>query len=304
LESPQTVASFELSKARYNLPDDYYTTYLQRLEAVTAEDVMAAAQKYISPDRAYVVVVGNQEEVQEDLSGLGDLEVLDIYGNPVEAPKSAGEVSAQQVFQSYIEAIGGMEKVKAVNDYTIVMNASVQGQTLEMKQVRKKPGKLMITVSMMGNVMNEQKFNGETGSVSMMGQTQKIEGEQAEALKNEAQLFPELAMIGGDGQVEVTGVEKVGDQDAYVLKITGDASNQRVSYYAVDSGLKLKEVTTVQAQGQTINQTNEFLDYQAVDGVLFPHTMKSSGAMPFPIEFKVQSISVNSGVEDSVFESN
>jgi predicted Zn-dependent peptidase len=34
------------------MPKDYYKNYLKNLSAVTADDVMAAAQKYIRPENA------------------------------------------------------------------------------------------------------------------------------------------------------------------------------------------------------------------------------------------------------------
>ncbi len=49
LERPQTVASFAVNTAKYNLPKEYYSTFLKRLEAVTIEQVQATAKKYITP---------------------------------------------------------------------------------------------------------------------------------------------------------------------------------------------------------------------------------------------------------------
>ena len=48
LERPQTVANFALNIARYDLPADYYEKYLERLAAVTAEDVMRVSKKYLT----------------------------------------------------------------------------------------------------------------------------------------------------------------------------------------------------------------------------------------------------------------
>ncbi|NPA37775.1 MAG: insulinase family protein, partial [Chlorobi bacterium] len=59
LESPQTIARFALNTAKYNLPDDYYKTYLQKLAAVTPDDVQAMAKKYIQPNHAVILAVGD-----------------------------------------------------------------------------------------------------------------------------------------------------------------------------------------------------------------------------------------------------
>ena len=48
----------------YRLPDDYYSRYVQNIEAVTAADVQQVAQKYIQPDRLAVVVVGDRKVIE------------------------------------------------------------------------------------------------------------------------------------------------------------------------------------------------------------------------------------------------
>jgi zinc protease len=62
----------------YGLPDDYWDHYRDRLLAVTAEEVLEAAQRRLMPDRAAVVVVGDAALLREPLEELGmPLEVVD-----------------------------------------------------------------------------------------------------------------------------------------------------------------------------------------------------------------------------------
>ena len=55
LERPQTVARFALNIIRDNLPADYYQTYLKRLEAISKDDVLTAAQKYFKSRQFFTV---------------------------------------------------------------------------------------------------------------------------------------------------------------------------------------------------------------------------------------------------------
>ena len=46
-------------------PDDYWRNYTKKMSAVTPDDVLAAAQKYLHPDKLVFLVVGDPEAVQE-----------------------------------------------------------------------------------------------------------------------------------------------------------------------------------------------------------------------------------------------
>lgn len=63
----------------YDLPADYYTTYADRVRAVTAADVKRVADRYIQPDKLAVVVVGDRKTIEPGLKALnlGPLTVVD-----------------------------------------------------------------------------------------------------------------------------------------------------------------------------------------------------------------------------------
>src|SRR5690606_38405528 len=71
LEQPQTVARYALNIKTNNLPADFYETYLQKINAVTAADVQRVANKYFKPENARVIVVGKGSEVIENLEKTG-----------------------------------------------------------------------------------------------------------------------------------------------------------------------------------------------------------------------------------------
>jgi len=55
----------------YGLPDDYYDTYADNIQAVSAEAARAAAEKIMHPDRWTWVVVGDRKQIEEPLAALG-----------------------------------------------------------------------------------------------------------------------------------------------------------------------------------------------------------------------------------------
>lgn len=57
--------------ALYHLPDDYFDRYIERVLAVTAEDVLRVAAEYLDPDRVAIVVVGDLERIEAPVRALG-----------------------------------------------------------------------------------------------------------------------------------------------------------------------------------------------------------------------------------------
>jgi len=61
--------------ATYGLPDDYYARYLERLAALTREELLAVAQQHLDPDHSAVVAVGPAETLVSQLAALGPVTV-------------------------------------------------------------------------------------------------------------------------------------------------------------------------------------------------------------------------------------
>jgi zinc protease len=56
--------------ALYNLPADYFNNYIGRILAVTKDDVLRAAKKYIDPKNMAIIVVGDMSAIEEGVKGL------------------------------------------------------------------------------------------------------------------------------------------------------------------------------------------------------------------------------------------
>jgi zinc protease len=58
------------------LPADYWDTYPQRVEAITAADVQRVAKKYYDSSRLQIVAVGDSASVKGVLEKYGAVETL------------------------------------------------------------------------------------------------------------------------------------------------------------------------------------------------------------------------------------
>jgi hypothetical protein len=73
-----------------NLPDDYLERYRDRVQAVTVEDIQRIAQKYVKPDEAALIVVGDGASVLEQMRPYSeDIEVYNTAGKRKTTRESA-----------------------------------------------------------------------------------------------------------------------------------------------------------------------------------------------------------------------
>ena len=81
VQSASDVAGRLLDMELYELPHDYFDRYRENIAAVSKDDVERVARRYIDPERAVIVIVGNAKQIREPLGELGvPIHEMDIDG--------------------------------------------------------------------------------------------------------------------------------------------------------------------------------------------------------------------------------
>ncbi len=84
-ETPAQIAGAMQNIVLYNLPENYYETYLQNIDKVSVDDVKKVAKKYLDSSRMAFVVVGDVKVIREgsEKLGLGETILCDAEGNRI-----------------------------------------------------------------------------------------------------------------------------------------------------------------------------------------------------------------------------
>ncbi len=306
LESPRTIANFALNIERYKLPKDYYKTYLEKLAAVTVEDVSAMAAKYIKPENAWIIVGGNKDEVSPKLKRFsqgGEILFFDAYGRRTENTDAAipSDMTAEKVIENYINAIGGEARLSEITDLVIKMSAEMQGMTIEMESNQKAPGKILLTTSMGGNVLQKQVFDGERGMVSAMGQNMELSGKQLSDMKMQAKLNLEMEYKSLGFGLKLLDPDNIDGKPVYKVQITSPEGTVKTEFFDVTTGLKVRTVSSQDTQMGPMTITVNYGDYREVANVKFPFAITQQMG-PQAIDLKVLSVELNSGISDDLFK--
>lgn len=295
LENPARIAGFASSILINNLPKDFYRTYLQKLNAVTTDDILRIAKKYYNHDNTRVVIVGKTETFTPGLKKAGfSVSEFDNLAEPVKATATTGTAatkSAKEIVDSYITAIGGAAAIKKITSLQQNAEMEMQGQKLTVTMKDMAPNLSVMEVSMMGQTAMKQAFNGTTGYQMQMGKKSELTGDDLTEKKESKGIVSQLYYATDGTKLEAAGTAKVGAADAYKLTVTSPSGKKKTEYYDVKSGLLLKDEKTATKGTMEITQSTEYGDYRKVGDVLFPHTLTQNiqtaqGSQEFAINIK------------------
>jgi zinc protease len=90
-ETTSDVAARVADLVVYGLPEDFYDTFVRRVQEVSPEEIRETAGRYLDPDASLIVVVGDAERIGAGLAALGvgpveRLTVEQVMGPPPRIP--------------------------------------------------------------------------------------------------------------------------------------------------------------------------------------------------------------------------
>ena len=306
-ENKSLLADFAVNIKTQNLPENFYETFISKIDAVTKEDVKRIANKYLKPENLRIIVVGKGLDVADKLEKIeynGDLipvkyfnKVGDKIEKPVFAKEIDGSITSKSIVDNHLNAIGGIEKLNTVTSISITAAVTIPGAPFKPNAIikEKAPNKSSMEMSVpnMGTLMT-QKFNGEDGYIEQMGQKIPYEDDQKNEQKEKLGLFEEVYLDGSSA--EIVSLSPIDGKDAYKIKVKENSFR----FYEADTGLLIMTEETTQAMGNEIKTITKFSDYREVDGVKFAFKREIITG-PQTIVFELDQVIINEEIADEFF---
>lgn len=304
LEDPARIAQFAINIDRYHLPSDYYAHYLQRMDAVSAQQVRDAARKFLQPQHSYIILVGNTQEFAPGVARFGKVQYVDIYGNPVGAPASrqlpAG-VTVSMVLDENVKAIGGAQRIGQLRDLDLRYQASDMGRQAEVERKYLLPDTYEMTMQVPSLHLDVVKVLVKDTTVLMTQMGRKIPLTPAMnlSLRLETRPFAVQQLEKKPAALKLLGIETVNGSDAYVVE--DHASHEDTKYYFdTRSGMLLRKSKVLSSPRGPIVQTSDYSEYRSQGGLEFPGIIRTvSGKQQ--VVYKLEQVRVNSGLKAQSF---
>jgi hypothetical protein len=221
--------------------------------------------------------------------------------------------TADEVIEKHLTALGGREALGKITSRTmsgtIALSTPAGEVTGSIQVFGKAPNKSRSVIKVdlsqfgIGELVVDQRFDGTAGYVlDSMNGNRDITGSQLDNMRNAG--FPTVFLQYKENgvKVELLPKEKVGDRDTFVLQVTPKSGSPSKQYFDAETFMLLKTLTTVNVPqlGRDVEQTGEFADYRAVDGVKLAHSVKSTNPVQ-SFTITVTAVEHNKEIDDATF---
>jgi outer membrane lipoprotein-sorting protein len=213
------------------------------------------------------------------------------------------DLTAQQIIDKSIEASGGraaMEKVTSSVAKGMIEGA--QGLRATMEFYAKAPNKrLIVTVIETGGEIR-QGFDGKVGwSQDPARGVVELTGAPLADLAREAVFNSALKWREVYPKAELTGREKIGVRDAYVVRLTPASGKPVTQYFDAETFLMLRQISTQDTPSGPMELTVDFSDYRDVGGgIKAPFRMRQKLPVGDILVTMIQ-VSNNVEIDDATF---
>lgn len=309
LERPQTIAGFAYNIKRYGLANDHYATYLERLEKVSIEDVQRVAQKYIHPDKANILVVGNKEEITEKVgrfSSTNDVLFFDAFGRKETSLEPAPEgLTVQELMNNVIKATAqesklkkALKKMQKVKSIQQTMEMEIAGAPMTMvMEVKKGAGLYSREIKAGGQTFQKTMYNGQVGKETGMMGNKTLDEKETEDLKAESAIFSELNWKTSGDKYEILGIDK----GLLKVKKTDSEGESSFVFYDQETWLVKKSISTTDGPEGPITMTADYESYKDFGGFKMAEKVTQS-AGPQTFNMKLTEVKINPKLDTADFE--
>jgi outer membrane lipoprotein-sorting protein len=203
-----------------------------------------------------------------------------------------------------LEARGGVEKLRAVQ--TVKTTGKMSGRGIEVSVTTwvKRPNKMRRETAFPDRTMTVG-FDGSTvwALDSTTGKAQQLTGPQAEATRDQAGLDPLFLDYKEKGhRIELVGTsEQIDGQPVHHVRVTKKNSQVAHHYLSAETGLELRIVESFDQGGMKAEVRTDLSNYQTVDGMRVPFTIKQYSSGQLAVEFNLGKVEFNAPMDDEIF---
>lgn len=298
-DSYEEVLSQQMSYDYRGLPGDAFDQYIEGVKNTTIEDVQRVAKEYLNPDYLQIMVVGNKDEIGDQLQQFGDVNEVDITipepgsDEPVvDGDATKGKEWLEKMANALVEP--GSDVVSIQEKSVITQKTPMGDMDIQNSSVTN-----FADYSTERNLTTPQgqmtmSFKDGSGTMQMGGQQRQLPPQMAKPMLNEMKRnYLSIAINHEDIQAEYLGDETVDGEDYAVVRMTND--QVKVTYLLdQETGLPhMSRYTEMNPQtGQRQEAKSVYSDWNEAGGVMYAYSVVTYVDEQVAAELTVESHSI------------
>jgi outer membrane lipoprotein-sorting protein len=221
--------------------------------------------------------------------------------------------TAEKIIESYLETIGGSDKLESVKTIMTEGKAQAQGMEIPITMYQKAHGKQRMDMVFQGQQITQMAFDGEQGwSVNFMTmEPEKWDAEQSQVMAAEMD-FPDPFLnykekgyslsLEGEEEVEGTGCFKVKLTKKPITIDGKEEENFQFHYFDKETNVPIMIESFAKSGPQKGQSVKTYMsDYQEVDGIYFPFSITQKMGDQAVWDMSVVSMELNTEIDDVLF---
>ena len=216
-------------------------------------------------------------------------------------------LTADQIVQRHVEALGGADKLNAIQTLVVTGKASILGETEAPLTIQvKRPNLLRLEMTYQGKKV-VQAFDAETAwTINPL-----VDGEPKQSSEEDTRAAQESSdFIGGNlvdykskgNTVELVAREDVQGISVYKLRITKKSGSVEYDYLDAKSFLPIRTEGKRTQFGQQVLYESKIANYKPVEGVLMPFSLTQLVNGKLAMEITIEKMDANVPVDETVFK--
>ncbi|MDR8391702.1 insulinase family protein [Aliifodinibius sp. S!AR15-10] len=281
-DSYEEVLSRRMSNEYRELPEDAFEKFIEGVRSTTIKDVQQMAQKYMKPDSMQILVVGNKEEIGDQLQKYGNVNEIDISipqpGQEKAQEEVAGDATKGRALLDKMAnaLIAPEQKLDSISIEAEVtqFGSNIPGgsMSLQVSQNIDYPDAIKQTVQTPNGTITLN-YEGGQGTMSMMGQERPLPPQQAKSLKESLnRKYLAVAKQNGELKPQFIGMEEF--EGSQYAKVSININDKNITYL-IDPNTGYPRVMRYQQfnpqQGSQVQVEERYSDWQTVDGVSYAY---------------------------------
>jgi len=298
-DSKQKILNERISNEYNGLSKDAFDKYVEDLKKVTVSDIQDVAKDYLNPDKVQILVVGNAEEVGDQLQKYGNVNEIDIT---IPTPKSdkaeasgdatKGKEGLGKMADAVIAPGTDLETITTVS----TINQATPGGTMSIKNtatISYSDYSIDATLETPQGTMQMVVENG-AGKMVMMGQEQALPSAMTKPMVDEVKnSYINVALKADNLSAEYLGMEEMNGKKYVSLKVESTSSVT----FLLDPATALpaySKVTVFDPQvGQEVETVSSYSDWKVTNGVAYSFAQEFMSKGQVTSSSKVESVEIN-----------